>query len=67
MVYCEKCGIVPEKYENLPIKLPMDVEFKAAGNPLDKHPTFADAKCPKCNSNAKRETDTLDTFFESSW
>lgn len=67
MVYCEKCGIVPEKLENLPIKLPMDVEFKAAGNPLDKHPTFANAKCPKCSSNAKRETDTLDTFFESSW
>ncbi len=67
MVYCEKCGIVPEKSDNLPIKLPMDVNFKEAGNPLDKHPTFADTKCPKCNLNAKRETDTLDTFFESSW
>ena len=67
MINCKTCGIVPEKSDNLPIKLPMDVEFKAAGNPLDKHPTFADAKCPKCNSNAKRETDTLDTFFESSW
>jgi len=67
MVYCEKCGIVPEKSENLPIKLPMDVEFKVAGNPLDEHPTFVDTKCPKCSSNAKRETDTLDTFFESSW
>jgi leucyl-tRNA synthetase len=58
---------VPEKSDNLPIKLPMDVNFKEAGNPLDKHPTFADTKCPKCNLNAKRETDTLDTFFESSW
>ncbi len=67
MVYCPKCGIVPERSENLPIKLPMDVDFKSTGNPLDKNADFIHCKCPKCGEQAKRETDTLDTFFESSW
>ena len=67
MVYCEKCGCVPEKEENLPITLPADVEFDGKGNPLDKHPTWKHCKCPVCGAPATRETDTFDTFFESSW
>lgn len=67
MVYCDKCGCVPEKEENLPITLPEDVKFDGKGNPLDKHPTWKHCKCPMCEANATRETDTFDTFFESSW
>ena len=67
MVYCEKCGCVPEKEENLPITLPANVEFDGKGNPLDKHPTWKHCKCPVCGAPATRETDTFDTFFESSW
>ncbi len=67
MVYCDKCGCVPEKEENLPITLPADVEFDGKGNPLDKHPTWKHCKCPVCGAPATRETDTFDTFFESSW
>jgi leucyl-tRNA synthetase len=67
MVYCDHCGIVPEKYENLPIKLPEDVLFDGRGNPLENHPTWKHCKCPNCGIDATRETDTLDTFFESSW
>ena len=67
MVYCDKCGCVPEKEENLPITLPADVEFDGKGNPLDKHPTWKHCKCPVCGVPATRETDTFDTFFESSW
>lgn len=67
MVYCDKCGCVPEKEENLPITLPADVEFDGKGNPLDKHPTWKHCKCPVCGAPAARETDTFDTFFESSW
>ncbi|MCR2062211.1 leucine--tRNA ligase [Campylobacter helveticus] len=67
MVKCEECGIVPQKLENLPILLPEDVEITGEGNPLDKHPTWRECKCPKCGRKAQKESDTLDTFFESSW
>ncbi|MDD2384864.1 MAG: leucine--tRNA ligase [Sulfurospirillaceae bacterium] len=67
MVHCPKCGLVPEKIENLPVALPEDVEIKGEGNPLDKHPTWKYTTCPTCNADAIRETDTMDTFFQSSW
>ena len=66
-IHCEKCGIVPEKIENLPVALPSDVEITGEGNPLDNHPTWKHCKCPKCGDDAIRETDTLDTFVQSSW
>lgn len=67
MVHCEKCGIVPEKIENLPITLPEDVVIDGEGNPLDKHPTWKQCICPKCGAKASRESDTMDTFVQSSW
>ncbi|MDR2526792.1 MAG: leucine--tRNA ligase [Rickettsiales bacterium] len=67
MTHCEHCGIVPEKLENLPIILPSDVIFNGKGNPLDNHPTWKHCKCPKCGGSATRETDTMDTFVDSSW
>ncbi|MBY6154788.1 leucine--tRNA ligase [Vannielia litorea] len=67
VVHCEKCGVVPEKKENLPIELPYDVSFDTPGNPLDRHPTWRDCACPSCGAPAKRETDTMDTFVDSSW
>ncbi|MDY0180363.1 leucine--tRNA ligase [Aliarcobacter skirrowii] len=66
-VHCPKCGLVPEKIENLPITLPDDVEITGEGNPLANHPTWKDCSCPKCGEKAIRETDTLDTFVQSSW
>ncbi|GAB6045486.1 leucine--tRNA ligase [Caminibacter profundus] len=66
-IKCEKCGIVPEKIENLPVTLPEDVEITGRGNPLESHPTWKYTKCPKCGGDAERETDTMDTFVESSW
>ncbi|WP_331774210.1 leucine--tRNA ligase [Sulfurospirillum sp. 1612] len=67
MVHCPKCGLVPEKDENLPIKLPDDIELTGEGNPLWSHPTWKHTTCPKCGHEAVRETDTMDTFFQSSW
>ena len=67
VVHCEDCGIVPEKKENLPVRLPDDVTFDQPGNPLDRHPTWRDVPCPACGKPAKRETDTMDTFVDSSW
>ncbi len=66
-IHCESCGLVPEKSENLPVALPEDVEITGEGNPLDTHPTWKHCTCPKCGKPALRETDTLDTFVQSSW
>ncbi len=66
-VHCNDCGLVMEKKENLPIALPHDVEITGEGNPLEKHPTWKHCKCPQCGKDAIRETDTMDTFVESSW
>ena len=67
VVHCEACGVVPEKKENLPVKLPDDVTFDVPGNPLDRHPTWRNCDCPSCGAPARRETDTMDTFVDSSW
>lgn len=67
IIYCDKCGAVPVPEKDLPVKLPEDVSFDKPGNPLDHHPTWKNVNCPECNKPAKRETDTFDTFFESSW
>jgi leucyl-tRNA synthetase len=67
MVHCEKCGAVPLREEDLPVLLPDDVSFDRAGNPLDHHSTWKHTICPVCGGNALRETDTLDTFVDSSW
>jgi leucyl-tRNA synthetase len=66
-IYCDKCGIVMEQEKNLPVRLPKDVEFTGKGNPLEKSKSFVNTKCPKCGGAAKRETDTMDTFVDSSW
>ena len=68
MIYCEKCGVVPEKLENLPVVLPLNVQIDSSGrSPLPNYSEFVNTTCPKCGSPAKRETDTFDTFMESSW
>ncbi len=68
IVYCDKCGIVPVPLDDLPVKLPEDFKFTSGkGNPLEQCNEFLDAKCPKCGEKAKRETDTMDTFVDSSW
>jgi leucyl-tRNA synthetase len=67
MIHCETCGVVPVPKVDLPVKLPDDIEFDRPGNPLDRHPTWRDVSCPKCGAGARRETDTMDTFVDSSW
>ncbi|WP_297915951.1 leucine--tRNA ligase [uncultured Campylobacter sp.] len=67
MIHCPKCGLVSEEMSNLPVELPQDIKITGKGNPLDTHPSWKFCKCPKCGGDAMRETDTLDTFFESSW
>ena len=67
IIKCPSCGIVPVPEKDLPIYLPDDVDFDQPGNPLDRHPTWKHVDCPKCGATAERETDTLDTFVESSW
>ncbi len=66
VIYCEKCGIVPVPYNELPVKLPEEVKF-GKGNPLLTNESWLKVRCPKCKLNAQRETDTMDTFFDSSW
>jgi len=67
IIHCEKCGVVPVPQQDLPVTLPEDVTFDKPGNPLDRHPTWTKVKCPKCAGPARRETDTMDTFVDSSW
>ena len=67
IIYCKKCGVVEVPEKNLPVTLPNDVKFDVPGNPLDRHPTWKHTNCPKCNDPAERETDTFDTFVDSSW
>ena len=67
MIHCPTCGIVPVPESDLPVKLPDDVTFHKPGNPLDRHPTWKHVTCPSCGAPATRETDTMDTFVDSSW
>ncbi|MDO6964735.1 leucine--tRNA ligase [Rhizobium alvei] len=67
VIHCEVCGVVPVPKKDLPVKLPDDVTFDVPGNPLDRHPTWRHVGCPQCGKPARRETDTMDTFVDSSW
>ncbi len=67
VVHCETCGVVPVPKKDLPVKLPDDVTFDVPGNPLARHPTWKHVGCPQCGKPATRETDTMDTFVDSSW
>ena len=66
-IHCESCGVVPVPDKDLPVELPDDVTFDRPGNPLDRHPTWKHVPCPACGKPARRETDTFDTFIDSSW
>ena len=67
VIHCEACGVVPVPVADLPVRLPDDVSFDRPGNPLDRHPSFTKVACPQCGGTARRETDTMDTFVDSSW
>ncbi|WP_313665828.1 leucine--tRNA ligase [Shinella sp.] len=67
VIHCDDCGVVPVPKADLPVKLPDDVTFDKPGNPLDRHPTWRHVACPNCGKDARRETDTMDTFVDSSW
>ena len=67
VVHCASCGVVPVPRDHLPVRLPEDVSFDQPGNPLERHPTWAQVACPRCGGPARRETDTMDTFADSSW
>ena len=67
VIHCAKCGVVPVPKQDLPVRLPDDVTFDKPGNPLDRHPTWKHVACPSCGGKAVRETDTMDTFVDSSW
>ncbi|MBI4275151.1 MAG: leucine--tRNA ligase [Rhizobiales bacterium] len=67
VIHCDTCGVVPVHEKDLPVRLPEDVDFDRPGNPLDRHPTWKSVTCPKCAKPARRETDTMDTFVDSSW
>ncbi|MCG6121736.1 MAG: leucine--tRNA ligase [Microvirga sp.] len=67
VIHCESCGVTPVPEDQLPVRLPDDVAFDKPGNPLDRHPTWRDVPCPRCGAAARRETDTMDTFVDSSW
>ncbi|KGD95642.1 MULTISPECIES: leucine--tRNA ligase [Rhizobium/Agrobacterium group] len=67
VIHCEDCGVVPVPKKDLPVRLPDDVTFDQPGNPLDRHPTWRHVACPNCGKDARRETDTMDTFVDSSW
>ena len=67
VIHCVDCGVLEVPDKDLPVKLPVDIDFSIPGNPLERHPTWKKVKCPKCNSDATRETDTFDTFVDSSW
>ena len=67
VIHCEDCGVIPVPKKDLPVKLPDDVTFDKPGNPLDRHPTWRHVACPQCGKDARRETDTMDTFVDSSW
>jgi len=66
-IHCDACGTVPVPADQLPVELPMDVSFDRPGNPLDHHPTWKHVACPQCGAPARRDTDTMDTFVDSSW
>ncbi|WP_293865302.1 leucine--tRNA ligase [uncultured Alsobacter sp.] len=67
IIHCDACGALPVPLADLPVKLPDDVTFDVPGNPLDRHPTWKHVACPQCGAKARRETDTMDTFVDSSW